>query len=356
MNDLNLEFKQVIDTKVSPTQTLANLLLSSKNLLAFSAGVDSSALFYLLYNANIPFDIAIINYNLREQSKDEVEYAKSLAKKYNKNIFIKSFDNKEDNKFNQNMGREFRYDFFNHIIKEHSYNNLILAHQLDDKLEWFLMQLSKGAGVYESTNINILTPTHYGNIIRPLLQVPKACLQEYLTSNNLTYFVDESNHSDKYTRNYFRKHFNSFLFAKQYANGINKSFEYFNNDFSSLINTAQAVIEHKSSDGDIVVYKKFDDFNLNIKIIDKELKKRGIIISAKTKNEIIKQQSIVIKDTISVSIDGNYIWICPSIKDICMDKKFKELCRLNNIPQNARAFLYKHKHIATKVISLLSDI
>ena len=54
---------------------------NQKNLLAFSAGVDSSALFFLLLEQNIPFDIAIVNYNLRVQSKDEVFYAKNLASK-----------------------------------------------------------------------------------------------------------------------------------------------------------------------------------------------------------------------------------------------------------------------------------
>ena len=45
---------------------------NSKNLLAFSGGVDSSALFFLLLNHKIDFDIAIVNYNTREQSKDEI--------------------------------------------------------------------------------------------------------------------------------------------------------------------------------------------------------------------------------------------------------------------------------------------
>ena len=61
----------------------------SKNLLAFSSGVDSTALFFLLFEKNIPFDIAIVNYNMRIQSLDEVTYAKHLASKYNKQIFLK---------------------------------------------------------------------------------------------------------------------------------------------------------------------------------------------------------------------------------------------------------------------------
>lgn len=66
-----------------------NEINTKRNLLAFSAGIDSSALFFLLLEKNIPFDIAIVNYNVREQSKDEVEYAKQLANKYNKKIYIK---------------------------------------------------------------------------------------------------------------------------------------------------------------------------------------------------------------------------------------------------------------------------
>ena len=66
-----------------------DILTNKKNLLAFSAGVDSTALFLLLIQNNISFDIAIVNYNLRDESKDEVDYAKELALKYNKQCFIK---------------------------------------------------------------------------------------------------------------------------------------------------------------------------------------------------------------------------------------------------------------------------
>ena len=51
------------------------LLLHDTNLLAFSAGVDSTALLFLLLENNIKFDIAIHNYGLREQSKDDYTYA-----------------------------------------------------------------------------------------------------------------------------------------------------------------------------------------------------------------------------------------------------------------------------------------
>jgi tRNA(Ile)-lysidine synthase len=64
-------------------------LQNQNNLLAFSGGVDSTALFFYLLERNIPFDIAIVNYHTREESNKEVKYAKELAEKYNKKIFVK---------------------------------------------------------------------------------------------------------------------------------------------------------------------------------------------------------------------------------------------------------------------------
>ena len=61
-------------------------LHNKKNLLAFSTGVDSSALFFLLIENNIHFDIAIVDYNTREQSKAELAHAKKMAKNTNYSV------------------------------------------------------------------------------------------------------------------------------------------------------------------------------------------------------------------------------------------------------------------------------
>ena len=63
---------------------------SSNNLLAFSAGVDSTALFFWLVEKNIPFDIAIVNYHTRPTSNEEVAYAKELAKSLIKKFMLKT--------------------------------------------------------------------------------------------------------------------------------------------------------------------------------------------------------------------------------------------------------------------------
>ena len=205
---------------------------TSRNLLAFSAGIDSTALFFILLENNIEFDIAIVNYNLREQSKKEVQYAKDLAKKYNKRCFIK--DVKSDNISNfEKEARDIRYKFFNELINEYNYKRLFTAHQLNDKLEWFLMQLSKGAGLLEILGLNEEENKHNYILTRPLLECSKNSLEEYLIKNDIKYFIDESNLLPLYTRNKFRLDFaNDFM--NKYEKGVRSSFKYLKDDLKSL--------------------------------------------------------------------------------------------------------------------------
>lgn len=177
-------------------------------------------LFFILLENNIPFDIAIVNYNVREQSKDEVKYAKDLAKKYDKQIFVKNLELKELSNF-EKKARDIRYNFFEEIIQKNSYEALITAHQLNDKLEWFLMQLSQGAGLIELIGLNKISQKNNYTIYRPLLDYTKKDLQAYLDNENIKYFIDESNFDEKYRRNYFRKNFsNSFL--EKFQDGVKK--------------------------------------------------------------------------------------------------------------------------------------
>ncbi|MCT7445655.1 tRNA lysidine(34) synthetase TilS [Aliarcobacter skirrowii] len=306
---------------------------SSKNLLAFSAGVDSTALFFLLLNSNIPFDIAIVDYNIREQSKEEVAHAKNLAKKFNKKIYIKDIFLENLSNF-EKQARDIRYNFFEEIIKKNSYDFLITAHQLNDKFEWFLMQLSKGAGLIELLGMSEIEDKEFYKIYRPLLNFSKDELIAYLENKNIKYFVDESNIDEKYKRNYFRNSFsNSFL--KEFENGVKNSFEFLNRDLNSLNIDFYPI---KKID-ELEIFKNQNDNNLNLRVIDKSLKKRGILISSLQREEIIKQKELTVAHKINIAITENYIFIAPKIK-INMPKDFKEKCRVKKLPKNIREYIF----------------
>ncbi len=319
-------------------------LKRGKSLLAFSAGVDSSALFFLLLENNIKFDIAIVNYGTRENSDKEEAHAKALAKKYKlfcHNIKAPKFDTHFEKK-----ARDFRYEFFESLISIEGYDNLLTAHQLNDQLEWMLMRLTKGAGVSELLGLTEITKKENYTLIRPLLDYSKDELLCYLKSNDYSYFIDASNSDEKYERNAFRKQFSDPLMAK-YKEGIKRSFTYLSKDKERLESGFETVYsEHK------LRVIKLHNLESKTKATDLALKELGYLLSASQRQEIEKESSLVIGGEWAVEIQNNLLYIAP-YKTIDMPKKFKETCRVTNIPNKIRPYIFKENINPSLIISHL---
>ena len=306
------------------------LLKNRKNLLAFSAGSDSSALFFLLLQHNIPFDIAIVNYNLRAQSKDEVAYAKELAKKYDKKIFIHECHLSPPNI--EKRARDIRYHFFASIIQKKGYANLITAHQLNDLFEWFMMQLAKGAGVVELVGMDVVSKKDSYTIVRPLLFTPKQQILSYLEHNNIRYFFDESNKDTSFKRNLFRKEFCD-PFMQHFAKGVQRSLQYLSEDKKLLSPQIFSIKELHIASTTSSPYQ-------NLRTIDKMFKKLGYILSTAQKQQILKQKSGVIAGQFAFGITPKYIFAAPYIKTT-LPKKAKESYRKRDIPPPLRGYIFK---------------
>jgi tRNA(Ile)-lysidine synthase len=297
--------------------------------LGFSAGVDSTALFFYLLKKDIPFDLAIVNYNLRENSKKEVEYAKELAKKYNKKIFIKEV---KLEKFNEKIARDIRYNFFEEIISKHNYTTLILAHQLNDRFEWMLMQLSKGAGLKEIIAMNEYEKRDFYTIWRPFYLTTRDEILEFLKKEKIKYFIDESNFDISIKRNYFRNHFSN-KFIKEFKDGIKKSFIYLQKDKELLLNGE--IFNQKK-----LYYFKSQTPELDIKKVDIILKKLKILPTKAQKDEILKREfNCVIQGKIAIEKKENFIYIAP-YKKIKIDKKIRDKFRKLKIPPKIRGYFF----------------
>ena len=323
---------------------LISYLKQSKNLLAFSAGIDSSALFFMLRDYDIEFDIAIVDYGLRGQSILEVEYAKELAATYNKKCYSTKAPHFSSN-FEANA-RKFRYDFFGQIIKAKGYDTLVMAHQLNDQLEWMLMRLCKGAGVCEMVGLDSISSKDGYKIVRPLLNYSKDELLEYLHKNSIKYFVDKSNSDTKYERNYFRKHFGDKLIAN-YKDGIKRSFEYLHSDKEALMNF-EIVCEI-----DELIIIKIN--NNKITAIDKTLKQKGYLLSASQREEIKANKSIVIGGKWVIESSSNLVYIAPKA-EVSMPKEFKERCRVAKIPTKIRPYLYQNQIDIQRIVECQKSI
>jgi len=312
--------------KIEPT------LKNKKNLLAFSAGIDSSALFFLLIENNIKFDIAIVDYGIREQSKTEVRHAQTLAKKHK--LFCHTITApKYSSHFEQNA-RDFRYEFFESLVTIEGYDNILTAHQLDDQLEWLLMRLTKGAGLSELLGLTPISQRETYTLIRPLLAYTKQELLAYLQSHKYPYFIDESNSDEKYERNLFRKHFSQKL-LEEYSEGIKRSFDYLHKDKEVLESGFELLYKKKQ-----LHIIKLNLPSAKVKAADISLKQLGYLLSAAQRKEIAKESSLVIGGIWVIEIQNDLLYIAP-YTTIKMSKKFKEQCRLAKIPSKIRPYYYK---------------
>ena len=313
-----------------PSKILA-LLRASKNLLAFSHGVDSTALFYLLDEAGVKFDLAIVDYNVRAQSKDEVASARHLAAKFNKQIYVKSVRLGTSNF--EHEARAARYAFFGQICRERGYENLILAHQFDDKFEWFLMQLGRGAGLSELLGMQEIEAREDYVIARPLLGVRKCELERFLRERNLKYFTDETNLTNRFKRGFIRAKFSK-PFLDEYFGGVKKSFEFLAAD---ALNLAPEISNPASK---IYLVKRGAN---EIRGVGLTCKRLGLVLSSAQRNECARclenGADCVLGGKVAVGAGENFIFVTPYVKP-AMDKKFKEACRTLKIPPINRGFLF----------------
>lgn len=305
-----------------------------KNLLAFSAGVDSSALFFLLLENNIPFDIALVNYGTRENSDKEEMHAKALAKKHG--LLCHTIKAPKFTTHFEKNARDFRYGFFETLIKEYGYDTLLTAHQLNDQLEWLLMRLSKGAGTSELVGLEEVSQRKGYTLIRPLLQQSKEELLEYLHANKHPYFIDESNSDEKYERNRFRKKFSDPLLS-EYKEGIKRSFEYLRKDKKDLEKAFETIYSEK----DLRVLKLYIN-TAKIKAVDLALKELGYLLSAAQRQEIEKEDALVIGGKWAIEVQDDHLYISPYVTTD-MPKQFKEKCRVLKVPNKIRAYCFQEK-------------
>ncbi len=320
------------------------LLQNKKNLLAFSAGVDSTALLFLLLENKIPFDIAIVDYGLRLQSKDEVNYAKELARKYNFKCHLSTSINITKN-FEANA-RKIRYDFFEELIDEHCYENLLTAHHLGDRFEWMLMQFCKGAGCVELSGMQALTKRSNYTLLRPLLHLDKQELLHYLHDKGIKYFEDSTNSDEKYKRNEFRHNYAKPLLTK-YLSGIKKSFEYMDEDVKDLVSGTTLL-----KCNELIYFKTNKSKRSDIVTIDKYFKSIGKLITAGEKALLKEKNTVMISRNYVVNQTSSYVLISPFIKVPSMDKGLKERLRLLKVEPKLRAYLASDSE-ALEFLSLL---
>ena len=100
----------------------------------------------------------------------------------------------------EETGRRARYDFLRRTADALGADFIATAHHRDDQAETVLLQLLRGTGPQGLTGI----PPVRDGIIRPLLDTPRAAIDDYIAQNRLPYVTDETNLDTHYARNRLR--------------------------------------------------------------------------------------------------------------------------------------------------------
>lgn len=178
-------------------------------VVGFSGGPDSVFLVEMLKKLQCFFNFKIylvhINHLLRGEDADSDEhFSFEYAKKNHLEIFIKRIPvkeiAKEVGKTLEEVGREERYKFFSKIYEKVGATKIATAHNKDDQIETFLFRLIRGASLQGLEGIKIKN----NNIIRPISEIYKKDILEYLNKNEIQYKIDKTNFENEFTRNSIR--------------------------------------------------------------------------------------------------------------------------------------------------------
>ncbi|MBA3071090.1 MAG: tRNA lysidine(34) synthetase TilS, partial [Nitrospirae bacterium] len=186
-------------------------MLSEKDrvLIGLSGGPDSVCLLHALNNLKDGYKLALhaiyIDHGLRpDEIPSEIEFCKKLCETLGVPFITKSVDVKSYAKEyclnKQEAARELRYKIFEDVALEIGSSRIALAHNADDQAETFFMRILRGAGQKGLSGI----PPVRGKIIRPLIEIERKNIEEFLDGISQSFIFDSSNLKKDYFRNWLR--------------------------------------------------------------------------------------------------------------------------------------------------------
>ena len=224
-----------IRRKIQSCKSLAGV---KRVLVAVSGGPDSVVLLDALHREGFFVVIAHCNFHLRgEDSNLDAEFVKGLANKYQAPYCQIDFDTEREAKERgvsiEMVARDLRYEWFERMAEEWQCERIAVAHNADDVVETFFLNLTRGSGLQGLSGMAELR----GKIVRPLLNVSRKQIMDYIVEYDLQYRIDATNLETIYTRNKIRHN------VIPQLEEINPSFLDTMADNMRFIASAQSIVE-----------------------------------------------------------------------------------------------------------------
>ncbi len=237
-------------------------------LVAFSGGPDSSALLHLLLEFSeeypLKIEIAHFNHKLRgRESEEDEEFVRGEAERLNIPVHIGSENVKEYAKLRKINLEEassiLRYNFLKMKAKEIGANKIALGHTMNDQAETFLMRVLRGSGL---KGLSSIFPVKDEIFVRPLVELKRKEIEDYLKKKEIKWRLDKSNLSLKLLRNRIRLELIPYLeerFGKRLVEHLSKSAQLIREE--DEINRMMEDEKFK----EVVIYE--DSLKMNLKLL-----------------------------------------------------------------------------------------
>lgn len=230
----------MIKEKILDTIKKYNLIENKQHIvIGLSGGPDSVCLFHNLCEISSDMELTIhavhINHKFRPGAAEEDQhFVEELCKRLK--VDCRSFEfhcddiAREEKISSEEAGRKVRYDSFAKVCEDliekgipRNNIKIAVAQNLDDQSETILFRILRGVGTDGLSGIDYKRRDRFGNeIIRPLMDVTRIEIMEYLDGNNLEYRLDHTNLEPIYTRNKIRLNLIPYL-EKEFNENIKKT-------------------------------------------------------------------------------------------------------------------------------------
>lgn len=215
-----------------------------KYVVAVSGGVDSMVLLDLLsQQTGLKLVVAHLDHGMRDDSAEDTAFIKSASDTLG--VPFVCHHVKLGAGASEEKAREARYGFLNQINKETNADGIITAHHQDDLIETAILNMLRGTDRKGLSSLG-----SGGNLLRPLLNVPKSELLAYAKAQGVMWREDNTNSDQKYTRNYVRHNYvtNMSPATRKKLLGVINKMQEINPELDSLL---VKYIQNQSVDGSI---------------------------------------------------------------------------------------------------------
>ncbi len=177
--------------------------------VACSGGRDSISLLHYLNTIKEDLDIEVvcinINHSIRDTSDRDTRFVVDFCQENHIRCYkfvIDSYNLARTRHLTlEQAAREGRYEMFRALIKKGIVDKIALGHHISDQAETVLMHILRGAGLAGASGMAMSSE---GIFIRPMLNISRKTINDYIVENDLNYVDDETNDDSSYTRNFIR--------------------------------------------------------------------------------------------------------------------------------------------------------